>query len=675
MSTSSGPHSRRSEQPKRARALLRVVPVGLGVAFVGAVMTAVGVIAAILAIPDHKASIGWLFVALAASVVVLILLVVIGVSKSRQEWREKKKAADEEWRREEAVREEMRLREEEQRNAALRTPIALVDDIDPTRIGVDAAVQTELPGGQVPEYLPRRADDELRLAVRAALDDERWIVVATGPSKTGKSRARFEALRHVAQRTSIELVAPRNAAGLRLLTRTERPGRNAIPTVLWSDDLEPFVNEGVTLDALCDWHATVQRGLVATTFGGKGSELVADSDSTKLATLTGQILQQARRISVPETAADELTPLRSRLSSEALSAIDRHGLAAYLVAAQALEDKLSTRRHLPTEPESPEGVAIVFAAVDWARCGRTDSIATETLRDLWPRYLLAGVPATDANFDAGLDWALRRVAGRIALLQHAASYRAYEYIVRFVADQPGAQPPRDETWARAIDGATDALALAVGIAAFFYGRYDDARNAWIRARQSSVREVAASASINLGVMLGMLGRAEEALGLFEDVIARFGEERALRGQVATAMVSKGLRLGELGRGDEALAAFDDAITRLGDAKQPALRAQVVTVMINRGVALGELGRGDEALAAFDDAIARLGDAKQPALRAQVATAMINKGVALSELGREDEALAAFDDVITRLGGAEEPALREAVLWASRAREARKRDEK
>jgi hypothetical protein len=65
-------------------------------------------------------------------------------------------------------------------------------------------------------------------------------------------------------------------------------------------------------------------------------------------------------------------------------AIDRHGLAAYLVAGPALERKLITGRHAPGQDACPEGVAVVYAATDWARCGRTDPISEQTLRQLWP---------------------------------------------------------------------------------------------------------------------------------------------------------------------------------------------------------------------------------------------------------------------------------------------------
>jgi hypothetical protein len=98
-------------------------------------------------------------------------------------------------------------------------------------------------------------------------------------------------------------------------------------------------------------------------------------------------------------------------------------------------------------------VAVVYAAVDWTRCGRTDPISAETLRELWPGYLPLGVLATDAGFKTGLAWALKPVAGTIALLQRTGTYRAYDYIVRFVLDQPDTPAPANTAWTSAIQDA------------------------------------------------------------------------------------------------------------------------------------------------------------------------------------------------------------------------------
>jgi hypothetical protein len=258
------------------------------------------VIAAIVVIQHHEALVRWLYVALGVAVVALAAIGVMAVGQSRLERK----------------REQFRLK------GLLLAPFATLGEIDPTQIGVDAAAQTVLEGDEVPEYLPRKADDELRIAVRAALDDgRRWIVVAVGPSKTGKSRALFEALRHADddKQTELELLASVDTDALRWLTAPgQMPKRRRKSVVLWLDDLEPFVNQGLTVQTLRQWRGIVRRGLVAATIGGKGSELVAGSTSTTLATLAGQILQLAREIPVPETAPEELAPLRPPLSSAAL---------------------------------------------------------------------------------------------------------------------------------------------------------------------------------------------------------------------------------------------------------------------------------------------------------------------------------------------------------------------
>ena len=217
------------------------------------------------------------------------------------------------------------------------------------------------------------------------------------------------------------------------------------------------------------------------------------------------MLQHAREIPLLPTSSDELEPLRGRLPDAEFDAVCRHGLAAYLVAGPALQRKLTTARHAPGEAACPQGVAVVHAAVDWARCGRTDPIGDDTLRTLWPAYLPAGIDPSDDGFGIGVDWALRPVAATIALLQRFDGYRAYDYVIRLASDRPGTQPPPDPVWAAAIHTASPTEAFTVGAVAYRHSRFADAMEAMIRARDSSVDELAARAGINLGFVLRKLG--------------------------------------------------------------------------------------------------------------------------------------------------------------------------
>ncbi|MBV8541672.1 MAG: hypothetical protein JO364_09355 [Pseudonocardiales bacterium] len=421
-----------------------------------------------------------------------------------------------------------------------RVAVKPIGEIDPTLIGVDPAAQTILAGGEVPDYVGRTVDETLREAVAAALDGGgRWLVVVVGGSKVGKSRTLFQALREAAPVGGLAFLAPVDGAALRsLLTPGQGVGGLADRAVLWLDDLEPFLNQGVTLQTLREWHAGRIGRIVAATYGGKGSELIAPSSG--LTTIASDVLQHACEIPLEETTADELSGFRSRLSDREFEDVERHGLAAYLVAGPALERKLITGRHAPGEDACREGVAVVYAATDWARCGRTDPLSEEMLRGLWPSHLPAGIRATDDVFDVGLAWALRPVAGTIALLQRTGSYQAYDYVVRLVRDKPGAEAPRDPSWTAALQTATDVQAFAVGMAAYGWSRFEDAMTGLARARESSIDQVAVTAGYNLGAVLGELERSVEAIGVYDEVVARFADapDPALREAVAWALSAR-----------------------------------------------------------------------------------------------------------------------------------------
>jgi tetratricopeptide (TPR) repeat protein len=178
------------------------------------------------------------------------------------------------------------------------------------------------------------------------------------------------------------------------------------------------------------------------------------------------------------------------------------------------------------------------------------------------------------------------------------------------------------------------------------------------------------ALLSNGFVLGTLGRSQEEIAVYDDLIARFGTatEPALREPVARALVSKGARLYALGRREEEIAVYDDLIARFGIATEPALREPVAKALVSKGYALYALGRREEEIAVYDDLIARFGTATEPALREPVARALVSKGDALYALDRSKERIAVYDDLIARFGTATEPALREPVAYAKSFRD-------
>jgi tetratricopeptide (TPR) repeat protein len=535
-------------------------------------------------------------------------------------------------------------RERAELDRRVKVPVAPITEIDPTQIGVDPAATHTLLGGIVPEYVGREVDAELRGEIEAALSGDRWMLVVYGASKVGKSRSLFEGLCACSVAERLQLVAPVDGDALRSLLDPGQPmATRPEYAVLWLNDLEPFLAQGVTLQMLQEWQSRRPGWMVAATYGGKGSELVAEAATGGLKTLADDILQHARQIGLYSTSSKETDSLRGRLSDADLDAVRRHGLAAYLVAGPALQRKLISMRHALGEPECPEGVAVVRAAVDWARCGRTDPISRDTLRALWPDFLQAGTTPDDDRFAIGLQWALRPVAATIALLQDDHGYLAYDYAVRLVREQPAADPPRDPVWTAAIGSATPDEAYAVALAAYAHSRLDDAVAAFRRAGDSSSTDLAVAARANLGIVLEELFRRQDELAAHQQVIDKYrnASSFALRGLVARALNDQGFILAQQGRPQEALAAYQQVIDDYRDDSSPAVHEYVATALYRRGFTLEQLGRPQEALAAYQQVI----DGDYPFLRTPVATALYRRGFTLEQLGRPQEALAAYQQVI------------------------------
>ena len=302
---------------------------------------------------------------------------------------------------------------------------------------------------------------------------------------------------HCAQAQRLEFVAPVDGDALRaILTSANRPAHSTL-TVLWLDDLEPFLNDGVTLATLREWHGGVRGRIVAATYGGKGSERIAGLTTDGLTTIAAEVLQNAREIPMTPTTTRELGALRARISAEQFASLERHGLAAYLVAAPQLE-------------RSEDELAVYDDVV--ARLGA----ATEPAL----RELVAG-----ALFNKGVALgALERSEDELAVYDDvvarlgAATEPALRELVARALFNKGVR-------LGALERSEDELAV-----------YDDVVARLGAATEPALREQVARALFNKGVRLGALERSEDELAVYDDVVARFGAatEPILRQAVAMA---------------------------------------------------------------------------------------------------------------------------------------------
>lgn len=416
-----------------------------------------------------------------------------------------------------------------ERDSRFLAPIAPVGEIDPIEIGVDPAAREETHlDTDVPEYVPRNADEELDEALQRALDGRgRWIVVVHGLSKVGKSRTLFEGLRRCGKGEDVRLIAPKDGDALRALLEQARPpllARIGIGKrrryVLWLDDLEDFAADGVGIRALQAWRRRMNVTAVAT-YGGKGSERdFGKKGRRRVSDLSAGILGQAHQVGLQATSAEELSRLPASLSALNRQALLTYGLAATVVAGPALLVKLDSQQHRAGDPKSPVGAAIVYTVINWERCGRSDPIPERLLRELWPGHIWPAhmkdrIAATDEEFEAGLGWALEPVAGSVSLLGGMNSFHAYDYVRRAVGDNPDSPAISEETWERALDTEDPRQAFAVGSAALDAGRTLEARRALALAGSEGDEEVAAPANLNLGLLLKDLGEEDEAKAAFE----------------------------------------------------------------------------------------------------------------------------------------------------------------
>ncbi|MFX0578870.1 tetratricopeptide repeat protein [Nocardia nepalensis] len=466
------------------------------------------------------------------------------------------------------------------------------------------------------------------------------MAIVSGPSKAGKTRSLFEAVRTRMPEARILVPTPES------LFRV--PGCRAFldstaTIVVWLDDVERFLvsTQGLTSVVLNRLLARNSPTVVVATLRNDQRRLLR-GDAGEFSYDIRMVLEQAEEITLRPTSDDPEEQAAAAAAYPQLN-LAGYGLGEILSGAPDMLQRYDDALY-----GNPALRAVLEVAVDWARIGRVDPVpesallelALDTIEDLRPDLEMSGEDILTA---IGVARQRPQGAGRIAPLvttrlhNGTLAYRAFEYLV--AADNGDdlrpARPIPKSFWHRGTRDAEPGVLATVGTHAMLNRRMEQAVELWCRA--------------------GEAGGSRRITQLGEMVAGDHTELRsAAHAGDVDAMYRLGVRLG--GWSD-----FDEAEHWLHRAAQ-AGHAEAMTFM-----AMFADERGDHV--ARQAWLGRAADAGDP-------DAMYALGMHLREAGQANEAEAwirraaelSHREAMSRLGWLmhERSRLSEAERWWTRA---------
>jgi TPR repeat protein/O-antigen/teichoic acid export membrane protein len=382
----------------------------------------------------------------------------------------------------------------------VRGQLPQVAGLDPYILGATpSACGNAATYGERDHYVPRSMDGPLAAALQAG-----QLVVVAGPSKVGKTRTAFEALRRHDVWGHALLAAPTPGSLDELAVHPAMSGSR--PLVVWLDDLARFLPPTGGLSQATISRLARRAGpvvLLATMRAGQ-RELLNNARGD----LTGEarlILSHATSIELDSTREDRTEQARVAAAYPQAGSGAEEGLAEILSGARE-----PLRRYRDAATADPLLRILVQTCVDWARCGLTRPIPERDLLTLARDALAENRPdlrARDGELDEALHRACKPVAaaGQIALLRshdlpgRSHGYEAFDYLVAADDGQEcdGARPVGEKTWRYVLDQATAEEALCVGVSSYLHGNVPVAVAASYRAAEAGHTR----AQYSLGILL------------------------------------------------------------------------------------------------------------------------------------------------------------------------------
>jgi tetratricopeptide (TPR) repeat protein len=485
--------------------------------------------------------------------------------------------------------------------------------VNPISMGVHAAPRSgraDDEGGQLPPYVPRDIDPQLR----QALTSSRFILLV-GPAAAGKTRTGYEAAKAVLP--SHTLIAPDSAKDIPAAITAARGTGDC---VLWLDSVQRYLGISALTSksiygllteeghhvVLATLRATEESRLIRISESPSGDQLIRDGRA--LLDLVDKRIVVSREFSDAERSrAVALAAQDSRLA-DALRHADRYGVAEYLSSGPQLrtewDDAWERGAH-------PRGAAFVAAAVDCRRAGFAAPLPPALLSELSEEYLgrrggsmLRPEPVEDA-----LAWAtaLRDSASSLLWPTGDDRYDVFDYLVD-VRTREQAQPVPEPTVRAALRFAEPGDAVIVAATAWYQGRPELAelgfRSAYAKLREIEGLDAAATLSCrsDLAVVLHAIGKLPDAEAEYRAILdLRTATVGADHPETLTSRSNLAAVLHEQGRLTEAEEQYR-VVLNLRSSTLGAEHPSVLTTRNNLGVLLTQRGRISEAEAELDQVV-------------------------------------------------------------------------
>lgn len=412
--------------------------------------------------------------------------------------------------------------------------LPMVTELDPYRLGATPSHfgSTDNYGERDP-YVARTRDRDLATALTDAAE-RKSLVLLVGPSKVGKTRTAFEAIRTYLPQA--HLLFPRPGVFDRLVVHPRlRDSNDAV--VVWLDDLDRYLTHSNPLTPSLLSRLVNRSGTtiaLATLRQEQRDRLQQIGELTRDSRL---LLDHAITIDLaPLTNADPKEEAAARVAYPGQEL--RFGLAAHLAGAPEL-----TRRYDDARYTDPMQRAVIEVAIDWVRTGRPDPIPEAILNELSLNAFELERPDLDGtNQDTAAAIKDARTPpeglGRVAALttyrlpDGSRAYRPFDYLV--AADDGQHHPSRpipEYFWEKALKDADPEISLAVSLAAFQRNK--------IPLVISASEQAAAAGQAHAMFGLGVMAQARNDMAA-----ARVWYLRAAAGGDTDAMVNLGVLLAE-----------------------------------------------------------------------------------------------------------------------------------